>query len=358
MSDQRRAVVRRGPDRGPGRRDERLVLGHEVEEGRGTQGLDELDPARLPLAAPGRQQRREGRPLAFAPSATVGLEDADQNVEVADRPEPTTDLAQVASEPADGGRVVGVAEDPPGRPHPAAGHPHRVDLLRVDPLDRARRPGEHPGEVEAQDGATRLGPGIVGREVHGLGQAQPFHRAGRGNDGGRGRGPLRAIDPRLGDGWPAQDADPGRRPPTDRTGRSRWTGSGGCASSGPGSVGGAAASRGRSPSGIGIGSPDCRVIVIGDPSYTTGASGAVRLPFFDFVSAFVSSSTSIGSGAARPPSESARGAQRTMGPRRPVRAHRPNRRIDPGRSARAATTGRPGPTGTDRDRRDEGSAWR
>ena len=109
---------------------------------------DEQDPGVVAMLAPVGEQRLQRPLLGDRQVGAVRVGRLEQDVEVADRPEPRGDLAQAVAVALRAPGPERGAEDAPGGPLPAGRDAHRVELLRIRALARAGLAGEHPGEVE------------------------------------------------------------------------------------------------------------------------------------------------------------------------------------------------------------------
>jgi hypothetical protein len=129
---------------------------------------DEQHPGVVTLLSPGREERLEGALLGHRLGGQIRLGFVDEDVEVAHRAESRGDLAEA---PAMAPRPVGtepVPEDPPRGPHPAGGHPHRMEFLGVGALARPGLAGDHPREVEAEDLPAGFGHTVAGQHARRL----------------------------------------------------------------------------------------------------------------------------------------------------------------------------------------------
>jgi hypothetical protein len=144
-----------------------LVVTDELGKALRAECRDEIDPPRLPLRAPCRQERLEAGALAGAALLAVGHEVLDEDVEVADVAQPGPDVAKLVAIAPPRITLEPVAEDPPRGAHPACRDPHRVDLLGVLAGDDTRHAREHLRQVKAQDLAPGFRPRIVGPEAGG-----------------------------------------------------------------------------------------------------------------------------------------------------------------------------------------------
>ena len=134
--------------------------------------MDEQHARRVAAGAPRGQQRLEPGRLLGALLGAVRLARLDQDVEVAHAAQVGGHLAQPASVAPGTALVERGPEHAPGGALPAGGDPHRVELLGLAPLARPGLAGEHPGEVEAQHLAARLGEVVVGQDPGRLGDRQ------------------------------------------------------------------------------------------------------------------------------------------------------------------------------------------
>jgi hypothetical protein len=166
-------------------RDEAVVIGDECGEPGRPEAHGERMVACRAVGHPGVDQRRERQSLAFRMTITRRDEDPDLDVEVTDHPELRAEQPELPDTLADDRTLERIAEHPPAGPNATAGDAHRVDFLRVLPVDRARDTGEHPRQVEAKDLPSRLRPGIVGTD---LGRAGESKVIGGSERGGRGLG--------------------------------------------------------------------------------------------------------------------------------------------------------------------------
>ncbi len=98
----------------------------------------------------------------------VGIDALELDVEVAHRPEPSSDIAEAVAIRLRPALAERLAEDAPGRALAAGRHPHLVDVLDVLAVADPGLAVEHAGEVEAHDLATRLGDGVLGEDARSL----------------------------------------------------------------------------------------------------------------------------------------------------------------------------------------------
>ena len=121
--------------------------------------LDEQPATVLALLAPGREERLEAVPVAGRQRRGERLGGIDQHVEIADGAEPGRDGPQPPPELRGPVGPEAVAEDPPGRPHPARRDAHRMELLGVLALrvSRARGRSSARGGTGGPSGLPRRG---------------------------------------------------------------------------------------------------------------------------------------------------------------------------------------------------------
>ena len=117
------------------------------------------------MLAPAAEQRLEAALLDLWQVRAVEIGRVEQDIEIAHGPEAGRDLAQARAVAFRAAATERIAEDAPRGTLPAGRNTHRVELLVVLALARARLAGEHPGEVEAQDLASCLGDVVVGDDA-------------------------------------------------------------------------------------------------------------------------------------------------------------------------------------------------
>ena len=139
----------------------------------GVELADEQHAGVVAVDPPGGEERLERALLADGQVRSVGVGGLEQDVEVADGPEPRGDLAEAAAVRLRPAGAEGLAEDPPGRPLPPGRDPHRVEVLGVGAFAGAGLLGDHPREVEAEDLAAGLGEVVVGEHARRLADDEP-----------------------------------------------------------------------------------------------------------------------------------------------------------------------------------------